>query len=58
MLSIRLLRVSKNVQRKVYAKDSGQNFPINVVGWEESKFEIELKRKDGSIVKMVSRLST
>ena len=47
----------QNAREKVYAKDGGQNFPINVVGREESKFEIELKRKDGSIIKMVSRLS-
>jgi len=37
-------------------KDGIQNFPISVIGWKESKFEIELKR-NGSILKMVSKLS-
>ena len=39
-----------------YTKEGESNFPINVIGYEETKFEIEVKRKDDSILKMISKL--
>ena len=39
-----------------YTKEGESNFPINVIGYEETKFEIEIKRKDDSILKMISKL--
>ena len=41
---------------KLYAKGNESNFSINVIGWEDTKFEIEMKHKNGSISKMVSKL--
>lgn len=40
--------------KKIYPKNDNRKFSINVIGWEESKFEIEIHRKDGSILKKVS----
>jgi tetratricopeptide (TPR) repeat protein len=42
--------------KKIYPKDDKGKFSINVIGWEERKFEIELHRNDGSILKMISNL--
>ena len=39
-----------------YTKEGESNFPINVIGDQETKFEIEVKRKDDSILKMISKL--
>ena len=42
--------------KKLYLKDGKAGFSTNVIGWEETKFEIEMHRKDGSILKKVSKL--
>ena len=42
--------------KKLYPKNDNRKFSVNVIGWEESKFEIEIHRKDGSILKKVSKL--
>ena len=42
--------------KKLYPKDGKAQFLTNVIGWEETKFEIEIHRKDGSILKKVSKL--
>jgi tetratricopeptide (TPR) repeat protein len=46
----------KRDDKKLYPKDGKAKFSIYVIGWEESKFEIELHRKNGSILKMVRKL--
>jgi tetratricopeptide (TPR) repeat protein len=46
----------KREDKKLYRKDGKATFSINVIGWEDSKFEIELHHKDGSILKKVSNL--
>jgi len=42
--------------KKLYPKNDNRKFSVNVIGWEESKFEIEVHRKYGSILKKVSNL--
>jgi len=42
--------------KKLYPKDGKAQFSTNVIGWEETKFEIEMHRKNGSILKKVSKL--
>ena len=46
----------KRVDNKISSTDDNGKFSINVMGWEERKFEIELHRNDGSILKMISNL--
>ena len=46
----------KQIDKKLYPKNDNRKFSVNVIGWEESKFEIEIHRKDGSILKKVSKL--
>ena len=40
----------------ISSTDDNGKFSINVMGWEERKFDIELHRNDGAILKMVSDL--
>ena len=42
--------------KKLYPKDGKAQFLTNVIGWEETKFEIEMHRKNGYILKKVSKL--
>ena len=42
--------------KRFYDKSNEPVFSINVIGWQDSRFEIELKHVNGSISKMVSRL--
>jgi hypothetical protein len=46
----------KREDKKIYSKDDNGKFSIYVMGWEETKFEIEMHRNDGSILKMTSNL--
>jgi hypothetical protein len=46
----------KRVDNKITSTDGDGKFSINVMGWEERKFDIELHRNDGSILKMISNL--
>jgi hypothetical protein len=46
----------KRDNKTLYPNDGKGDFSINVIGWEETKFEIELHLKNGSIQKMVSNL--
>ena len=48
--------LDKRVDNKISSTDDNGKFSINVMGWEERKFEIELHRNDGSILKMISNL--
>jgi hypothetical protein len=46
----------KRDNKKLYPNEGKENFSIDVIGWEPTKFEIELHLRDGSIQKMVSNL--
>jgi tetratricopeptide (TPR) repeat protein len=47
----------KRIDKKIYSKHGNGKYSIYVMAWEEErKFEIELHRNDGSILKMTSNL--
>jgi Tfp pilus assembly protein PilF len=46
----------KRIDKKIYSKHGNGKYSIYVMAWEERKFEIELHRNDGSILKMTSNL--
>jgi tetratricopeptide (TPR) repeat protein len=46
----------KRENKTLYPDIGKEDFSINVIGWEATKFEIELSLKNGSIQKMVSNL--
>jgi tetratricopeptide (TPR) repeat protein len=46
----------KRDDKGIYPDGGKENFSINVIGWEATKFEIELHLENGPIQKMVSNL--
>jgi hypothetical protein len=41
---------------EIFSSDHNENYSVNVMGWQERKFDIELHQNDNTILKMVGDL--